>query len=101
MNILFYLDVITLTCFDQSWSSSEGSSFNQYNIYTSQRQNIHHTRLTLIFKPKYDKCDGPDMNTIKLKNICSCIAEVDYDILVTVWSFFRHSFKTDLLHAVL
>jgi hypothetical protein len=37
MNILFYLDLITLTCFGQSWSSSEGSSYNQYNIYTSQR----------------------------------------------------------------
>jgi hypothetical protein len=32
VNILFYLDLITLTCFDQSWSSSEGSFFNQYNI---------------------------------------------------------------------
>jgi hypothetical protein len=29
------------------------------------KQNIYHTWLTLIFKPKYDKCDGPEMNTIK------------------------------------
>jgi hypothetical protein len=45
MSILFYLDLITLTCFDQSWSSSEGSSFNQYIIYTRAADRERHTTM--------------------------------------------------------
>jgi hypothetical protein len=56
-----YFDLFTLTCFDQAWSSSEGVLFYQYYKSTY----LSHL-IDLNFKPKYDKCDGPEMNTIEL-----------------------------------
>jgi hypothetical protein len=53
VNILFYLDLITLVV-------------NPSHIRVSWRPQYSPHLIDLNFKPKYDKCDGPDMNTIKL-----------------------------------